>query len=140
MLFCFYYSAHIYLLSSGKHYLYLQTLCISHLSHFGLRAVQISLPNITILWQKSDCSLFGINLSSSRSVVSGSGFVVRPRRWVIRIQWVSATTETIDIASYDVCDLSTYAAERQQVFHFFRDFAVVCIADTLCTSAEVFRF
>ena len=63
-----------------------------HSPHFGFLAVQISLPNKTIRWQKSELSSGGKIFRSCFSTFSGSFPLERPSRPQIRIQWVSQTT------------------------------------------------
>ena len=66
-----------------------QKSAIGQFPQSGFLARQISRPNCTIRWQKSEERSGGISGRKSRSTFAGSLFVVSPSRPVIRIKCVS---------------------------------------------------
>ena len=68
-----------------------QKSAIGQFPQSGFLARQISRPNCTIRWQKSEERSGGISGRKSRSTFAGSLFVVSPSRQGIRIKCVSVT-------------------------------------------------
>lgn len=68
-----------------------QKSAIGQLPQSGFLARQISRPNCTIRWQKSEERSGGISGRKSRSTFAGSLCVVNPSRPVMRIKCVSVT-------------------------------------------------
>ena len=70
-----------------------------HLSHLGLRAGQISRPNSTMRWQKSDPISGGMIFFKATSICLGSFVATSPSRLAMRIMWVSTTTLSLPYTS-----------------------------------------